>query len=60
MQVTSNKYYLLQFLKGFPVNPFGQKQIGFPLSLSHSALVPQGFGMQGLVGGSHPCWGFPV
>jgi hypothetical protein len=42
--------HLLQFLNGFPVNPFGQKHIGFPLSISHIAFKPHGFGSQGLVG----------
>jgi hypothetical protein len=42
--------YLLQFLNGFPVNPFGQKHIGFPLSISHFAFMPHGFGSQGLLG----------
>lgn len=45
--------YLLQFLNGFPVNPFGQKQIGFPLSSSHNAFIPQGLGSQGFLGGRH-------
>jgi len=42
--------HLLQFLNGFPVNPFGQKHIGFPLSISHIAFMPHGFGSQGLLG----------
>lgn len=46
-------FYLLQFLKGFPVSPLGQKQIGFPLSSSHSALIPHGLGSQGLTGDWH-------
>ena len=41
---------LLQFLKGFPVNPLGQKQMGFPLSFSQRAFIPHGLGLQGSVG----------
>lgn len=52
--------YILQFLNGFPVNPFGQKQIGFPLSNSHIAFKPHGFGSQAFVGGLHPISGLPV
>lgn len=37
-------------MKGLPVIPLGQKQIGFPLSISHKAWTPQGFGWQGLDG----------
>lgn len=56
--LTSNKtifflniiFNLLQLLNGFPVIPFGQKQIGFPLSISQSACIPQGFGSQGFCG----------
>lgn len=53
MRISKNNN-LLQFLNGFPVNPFGQKQIGLPLSLSHIAFVPHGFGIHGFDGGSHP------
>lgn len=48
------KRYLLQFLNGFPVNPFGQKHTGLPASISHIAFKPHGFGSQGLLGGLHP------
>ena len=63
---TSNllkKIYLRNLLhcsNGFPVNPFGQKHIGLPLSFSHMASKPQGFGTHGLVVVSvHPTSGFP-
>lgn len=46
-----NIFYLLQFLNGFPVNPFGQKHIGLPLSNSHNAFTPHGFGSHGFIGG---------
>lgn len=52
--------YLLHALKGFPVSPFGQEQIGFPLSSSQIAPVPQGFGSHGLDGGKQDNNGFPV
>lgn len=52
--------YLLQFLNGFPVKPLGQKQIGLPRSNSHKALIPQGFGSHGFVGGLHPIFGSPL
>lgn len=42
---------LLQLMKGFPVSPLGQKQIGFPLSSSQKAFCPQGLGSQGFFGG---------
>lgn len=58
--VVTKRVYLLQLLNGLPVNPFGQKQIGFPLSFSQSAFVPHGLGAQGLEGGSHPTCGLPV
>lgn len=40
---------LLHCSKGFPVNPLGQKHIGLPLSFSHIASKPQGFGTHGSV-----------
>ena len=40
---------LIQRTKGLPVLPRGQEQIGFPLSSSHRASIPQGEGSQGLV-----------
>lgn len=50
---------LLQFLNGFPVSPLGQKQIGFPLSISQSACKPHGLGSQGFDGGRQPIAAFP-
>lgn len=35
--------HLLQFLNGFPVSPFGQKQIGLPRSNSHKAPTVRRF-----------------
>lgn len=53
-------FYLLQFLKGFPVSPLGQKQIGLPLSSSHCALSPHGLGSHGSCGGLQPTSGLPL
>ena len=51
---------LLHCSNGFPVSPFGQKQIGLPLSFSHAALTPHGFGMHGLTDSAWQIiWGFP-
>jgi hypothetical protein len=49
----------MQFLNGFPVVPFGQKQIGCPASNSHIAPKPHGFGMHGFDGGLQPICAFP-
>lgn len=42
-----NIIHVLHFSNGLPVKPFGQKQTGLPLSFSHNAFKPHGFGTHG-------------